>query len=322
MKISVIVPVYNAEKYISRCIDSVLKQTYSNWELLLVDDGSKDGSLAILNDYAQKDRRIKVFHQENAGAGAARNVGLDNAIGDYIVFIDSDDFVETDYFSLVIEKNTDVVFLDVNRRKEDFSIDGVEKLSIFANLPKEGVLRNQMTGKMLWGGVRKAVKNEIIKGHNIRFSNHKVGEEAIYSFFVLYYAQDYSFIDKPVYNYILHSDSLSQSKLDDPWGDVAQYLKEKIVEIRAYEKYADTLNAFFVTVAVVSLDKMAQKYNLATFMKKGKKRLQILRESLDFNKKIDFKHIDIRALLLYPCIKWQLLLLIYSISMIKKKLRR
>ena len=179
MKISVIVPVYNAEKYISRCVDSVLKQTYSDWELLLVDDGSKDASLAILNDYAQKDRRIRTFHQENAGAGAARNVGLDNAIGDYIVFIDSDDFVEFDFFSLIIEKNTDVVFLDVNRRKEDFSVDCIENLSMFTNLPKEDVLRNQMTGKMLWGGVRKAVKSKIIKDHKIRFSNHKVGEEAI-----------------------------------------------------------------------------------------------------------------------------------------------
>lgn len=291
MKISVIVPVYNAEKYISRCIDSVLKQTYSNWELLLVDDGSKDGSLAILNDYAQKDRRIKVFHQENAGAGAARNVGLDNAIGDYIVFIDSDDFVETDYFSLVIEKNTDVVFLDVNRRKEDFSIDGVEKLSIFASLPKDDILRNQITGKMLWGGVRKAVKRGIIKEHNIRFSKHKVGEEAIYSFLVFYFAQDYSFIDKPVYNYILHSDSLSQSKLDDPWGDVAQYLKEKIVELGVYEKYADTLNAFFVTAAVVSLDKIAQNNNFYDFKRKAKARVLLLNQILDKERKVDTAHI-------------------------------
>jgi len=99
MKISVIVPVYNAERYISRCVDSILKQTYSDWELLLVDDGSKDNSLAILNDYGKKDSRIRTFHQENAGAGAARNVGLENAIGDYIVFIDSDDFVEPDFFS-------------------------------------------------------------------------------------------------------------------------------------------------------------------------------------------------------------------------------
>ena len=123
----------------TRCIDSILKQTYSDWELLLVDDGSKDSSLAILNDYAKKDCRIKTFHQENAGAGAARNVGLDNAIGDYIVFIDSDDFVESEYFSLIVEKNTDVVFIDVNRRKDDFSIDSVEKLSIFADLPKEDI---------------------------------------------------------------------------------------------------------------------------------------------------------------------------------------
>lgn len=314
MKISVIVPVYNAERYISRCVDSILKQTYSDWELLLVDDGSKDNSLAILNDYGKKDSRIRTFHQENAGAGAARNVGLENAIGDYIVFIDSDDFVEPEFFSLIIEKNTDVVFLDVNRRREDYSIDGVEKLSIFANLPKDDVLRNQMTGKMLWGGVRKAVKRGIIKEHKIRFSNHKVGEEAIYSFLVLYYAQDYSFIDKPVYNYILHSDSLSQSRLEDPWGDVAQYLKEKIVEIGVYEKYADTLNAFFVTAAVVSLDKIAQNNNFYDFKRKAKARVLLLNQILDKERKVDTAHIMNKVRFARHFLKFRLVDLFFLIS--------
>lgn len=317
MKISVIVPVYNAEKYISRCVDSILKQIYSDWELLLVDDGSKDGSLAILNDYAKKDCRIKVFHQENAGAGAARNVGLDNAIGEYIVFIDSDDFVESDYFGMIVEKGTDVVFVDVCRRREDLSIDGLEKLSVFSNLSKNDIIRNQMTGKMLWGGVRKAVKSDIIRNHLIRFSKHKVGEEAIYSFLILFYSKTFSFIDKPVYSYVLHDDSLSQTLLDDPWGDVALNLKLELESLGLYDTFVDTLNAFFVTAMVVSLDKMVQKYSYFVFRKKASERIMNMKKNLNTNFKIDVEHIDKRALVVYNFVRAKFFLPVFIIAKIR-----
>lgn len=90
--ISIIVPVYNTEKYIKECIKSVLCQTYTIWELLLIDDGSTDKSGDICEEYAQKDKRIKVIHQKNQGVSAARNTALDNATGDYIMFLDADDF--------------------------------------------------------------------------------------------------------------------------------------------------------------------------------------------------------------------------------------
>lgn len=96
-RISVIVPVYNAEKTLARCIEALLGQTYGNIELLLVDDGSKDGSLAICREYAEKDNRITVIHKENGGVSSARNAGLDAATGAYIMFCDSDDWVEEDW---------------------------------------------------------------------------------------------------------------------------------------------------------------------------------------------------------------------------------
>ena len=97
--ISIIVPVYNAEKYIQRCIDSILAQTYHNFELLLIDDGATDRSGAICDDYASKESRIKVFHKENGGVSSARNVGLDSAMGEWIAFADSDDFVKDSWLS-------------------------------------------------------------------------------------------------------------------------------------------------------------------------------------------------------------------------------
>lgn len=95
--ISVIVPVYNAEKYLRRCIDSVLAQTYTDFELLLIDDGSKDKSGEICDEYAQKDTRVRVFHQENGGVSSARNLGLDNAKGEWVTFVDSDDEIEPEH---------------------------------------------------------------------------------------------------------------------------------------------------------------------------------------------------------------------------------
>ena len=93
LKISVIIPVYNAENYVSRCIESVLAQTYNDWQMILVDDGSKDKSLEICQKYADADNRISVMHQENAGPGIARNAGIAEASGSYVVFIDSDDYI-------------------------------------------------------------------------------------------------------------------------------------------------------------------------------------------------------------------------------------
>lgn len=94
MRFSIVIPVYNVEPYLRECLDSVLQQTLSDWEVVCVDDGSTDGSAGILQEYASRDNRIKVITQPNGGLSAARNTGLDNAIGDYILFLDSDDWIE------------------------------------------------------------------------------------------------------------------------------------------------------------------------------------------------------------------------------------
>lgn len=104
-QISVIVPVYNVEKYLSRCIESILSQTFTDFELLLIDDGSTDRSGEICDEYAKKDTRIRVFHTKNRGVSAARNLGLDNAKGEWISFVDSDDWVENDYLKSLFNDN-------------------------------------------------------------------------------------------------------------------------------------------------------------------------------------------------------------------------
>ena len=117
--ISIIVPIYKAEQYIHRCIDSILSQSYTDFELLLIDDGSPDGCGAICDEYVAKDSRVRVFHKENGGVSSARNLGLEKAVGKWISFIDADDYISQDFFDLegsdyadVIQKSYYVVNLD------------------------------------------------------------------------------------------------------------------------------------------------------------------------------------------------------------------
>ena len=99
--ISIVVPIYKVEKYIKKCIDSIIEQTYKNLEIILVDDGSPDGCAKICDEYAKKDKRIKAIHKENGGLSDARNVGIDISTGKYICFVDSDDYIENNYIELL-----------------------------------------------------------------------------------------------------------------------------------------------------------------------------------------------------------------------------
>ena len=118
-KISVIVPIYNAEKFLHRCIDSILAQSFTDFELLLIDDGSNDNSGKICDDYAQKDNRIKVFHKKNGGVSSARNIGLENAIGEWIAFCDADDWYCSNTFNMafsLFDKNkVDIIEIPYSR---------------------------------------------------------------------------------------------------------------------------------------------------------------------------------------------------------------
>ena len=311
--ISVIVPVYNSENYIRRCVNSILAQSYTNWELYLIDDGSKDNSLNIIKEFEKSDSRIKAIHQENKGAGAARNKGISLVKGEYIVFIDSDDYIEDYYFDLLSKHKEDVVFIDVNRRNESGKIVSVEKLSIFKGKEKEEILRGQMTGKILWGGVRKAVKLSFLKKNNIQYSNHHVGEEAIYSFLVLYYADNFSFLDLPVYNYEVHRNSLSQSFQEDPWGAVVVSMKKQIINLNCYPKYADTLNGFFITAKAVSLSKLAKKYKYKEFKKEAIKKCKRYDDMLDRAYMPDKRNMSAKANVIEYLVKIKACWIIYII---------
>ena len=144
-----------------------------------------------------------------------------------------------------------------------------------------------MTGKIPWGGVRKAVRRELLKRDHISYTSHTVGEEALYSFRILKEAKTVGFIEKPVYFYVNHENSQSKTVMDDPWGPVVDEMKEYLIINGLYDEYANTLNAFNLTATVVSLDRIQQMYRGTIKKEKASERLNQFRNVYDKKAKID-----------------------------------
>lgn len=318
MKISVIVPVFNAAKYLETCLKSIQNQKFLDWEAYLIDDGSTDESGAICDKYSCEDARIKVIHQQNAGPGLARNAGIEKARGEYVVFIDSDDYISDDYFSLLSKQNADVVFVDVDGVSPEGDVVREEHLSKYVDSDKDTILRKQMTGCIPWGGVRKAVKRSIINDNNIRYTRHKIGEEAIYSFLVLYHAKTIGFINKPVYFYLQRPDSQSHTIMENPWGDVAIRLRECVKELGVYEEYATTSNAFILAAAAGSTNRIAAAYTYKVYSNKIRSRYEQYKSEFDQKYGVDYQNMSLKAKALGYLFQKKMFRLAYILAQLKK----
>lgn len=205
--ISIIVPVYNSKQYINRCLDSLVKQTYENIEIIIVDDGSNDGSLEILKLYSAKDKRIKLFRKENGGASSARNYGLDKANGKYILFIDIDDYVEFNMVEKMATKINDdkncIVFSD----NDEIYHDKVEHRKLFNNIENESKLNRINVMREIASGRAglvccKLVSKSIIDKYGIRFNeNIKICEDQLFFLEVCQYADKFCYIEEYLYHY-------------------------------------------------------------------------------------------------------------------------
>lgn len=214
--ISVIVPLYNVEKYINQCIDNILAQTYSNFELLLINDGSSDKSGEICDEYALKDSRIKVFYKENGGVSSARNFGLDKAQGDWITFIDSDDTISLEYFaeiSKVINKSDDIELIHVNCVNYEFTYDRTKNYQLKHNFLKQEYTVDEISEYLkcidlnlgAWGYM---YRKKLIRKYKIYFDINNASYED--TMFALHYVSiitnKLSILSNVCYNYI-HQDN-------------------------------------------------------------------------------------------------------------------
>lgn len=213
-KISVIIPVYKVEDYLIQCVESILCQTYTNLEVILIDDGSPDNCPDICDRYSEKDSRVIVIHKENGGISSARNAGLDIATGDIIAFIDSDDWIELDMFErmvdLKIQTGADIVCCDWVRT------DGINEYER-TNLNKQygDILTGESIAKeILLGKIGSYVWNSLYDREcweNIRFPVGRVFEDIAVTFLAFERAQKVAFLDAPLYNYRINNNGITQS---------------------------------------------------------------------------------------------------------------
>ena len=214
MYFSIIVPVYNVEKYLSECVDSILCQTFTDFELILVDDGSKDESGKICDQYAEKDSRIKVIHKENGGQSSARNCGVAQSSGEYIVFLDSDDFISDDTFLQDIKDSsaeTDVVVFRYKKYFEDGREEEVAVPSV-TSTEKNEFLRQLVIGDAFFCSCwSKSVKASLLKENIIVFDETLRCEDMDWYYSVVLVAEKFAFIDKPFVSYRQRENSITSS---------------------------------------------------------------------------------------------------------------
>ena len=213
--ISIIVPIFRVENYLERCINSILNQSFKNFELILVDDGSPDRCGEICDEYGKKDNRIKVIHKKNGGLSDARNAGLEIASGVYVGFIDSDDFIHKDMYKILyeglIKTNSDIAqckfkyFSNIDEIKENNNI--IEKIETYNNIEAiNGIMDNKELNTNVWN---KLYKRDLFK--EIVFPKGKIHEDEFVTYKLFYKSKRICSVNKELYYYFNNSNGIMQN---------------------------------------------------------------------------------------------------------------
>lgn len=290
--ISIIVPVFNAEKYLTKCLDSILGQTYKNIELLLINDGSTDGSPAICDKYAKTDKRVKVLHKENGGVSSARNMGLELGKGDFVSFVDADDWLELDAISRIIqnisEYNCDAVIFEysivdennLKQHKNHAHLQGV------MNTEKAVECTISPVSRFVWS---KVFSRKILEG--IKFDNSiHFGEDTLFACEALSNAKSVYYMAEPVYNYYQSSESATRMDFNPRlFSGVIAYKKLVDFAQNSYPAIVDVAQSAYKNLVVNVLKILMQNKNYAEFNYKKKELKYEVRSGLLmllFSKKI------------------------------------
>ena len=247
--ITIVLPIYNVKKYLDRCMESIINQTYSNLEILMIDDGSTDGCDFLCDSWAEKDNRVRVIHKINAGLGMARNTGIDNATGKYIVFFDSDDYVESNAielcYKMAIKDGSELVTFGHSLIASDGRVKSVvvphsECLTYRNDDVRSIVLKNLLLQSenapditnMWMSAWSNFYSMDLIRRCNWRFvSERHIISEDVYSLLQLYsFANSISIIEKSLYNYCENGASLTHVFRKDRFDKINIFYKETLKE--------------------------------------------------------------------------------------------
>ena len=314
MLVSVIVPVFNVQQFLENCLNSIIKQTYSNLEIILVDDGSTDNSLSICKKYSEIDHRIKVFHQENKGVCIARNKGIEVATGEYIMFVDSDDTISENMIEKMmnlIEKNkTSLVISGLNfvYNNHTVSSGNSEKTRIINQKDLINAFFEDNKMKLaLYGPYNKLYSSDIIK--KIKFEeNIRIGEDLLFVFQYLLLIKEAIFLDLPLYDYYKRETSVTGESFNQKKGDyviAAKKIKDLCQNnfnefnfISEYWYYVIVLNYMRQLCAYPKIKKIEKmKYNsYISFLKKRKCKVW---GKLTIKQKVTFYFVTVLPVLFY-----------------------
>ncbi len=279
--VSVIIPIYNVENYIVRCLKSIQSQTYKNFECIIINDGSTDNSAEIAEKFIQPDKRFKVIHQINKGLGGARNSGLENALGEYVCFIDSDDWVVMDFLKIlissIVESNADIVGCNMILYFED----GHEKINSWNHSAtgKDGIINIPEIFKALfeyhitWN---KIYKKKLFS--EIRFPEKLYFEDFATTYKLSFVTKKLVFIDEPLYYYFQREDSIihtfSEKKLMDKFlifTDMEKFLTGKIENDKEFLRFVYLSNIILKNCKEITYSniKFQEKISLLDLNKKA-----------------------------------------------------
>ncbi len=235
MKFSILVPIYNTEIYLEKCINSILKQTYVDFELILINDGSTDNCGSICDYYKNIDKRIKVINKHNSGVSSTKNIGINNSIGEYIVFVDSDDYIEKNFLEVISKEielqEYDMIFFGFKEETEDNKIISVNSVSKneYNKSDFSECITYLIDNNIFGYQCSKVLSSKIIKENNIKFDeNISLNEDLLFTFEFLKHAKNIKVLGFSPYHYVRRKESLSSKKQRNIL-EVNEYILEQII---------------------------------------------------------------------------------------------
>ena len=331
--VSIVVPVYKAEKFLHRCIDSILQQTYRNIEIIIVNDGSPDRSGAICNKHAELDSRINVIHKENEGVSAARNSGLAKASGEYILFVDCDDYLEKtmveDMLDSAIKHDSDIVLCSYNQieKSSRYRVSVDNRDTVYSKDEFITYLLNAASEPYFNPPWNKLFRTNVMKKNSILFNtSFSLGEDFLFNLSVIEHGKIFSTVSASLYNYVaINPNSLTRKYRPDMWENQRKmfiFYKDFFVRNGFYEIYKKKVNAFILTSIKIYLSDVI---GATTDIKSKKKNLKIIKNDplvIEILKEVEPK--DITSKMVLFCISHNLdntLICTYSIkSFVYKRL--